>query len=456
MAASSTSDKIRQPEVLHQDDERWQLVLRIASSPQFRRAHRLRDFLLYVTDRAIEGDTERLSEYQIGQAVFEKGKNYSPAEDNVVRAHARLVRAKLAEYFAESGKQEPLLLEVPKGSYAPVFSRREEPALSPVPIPAPLLSVPQTLSHPAPSRPQTAWQKTALALSILSLAALVACAYLWTKNNELERAAKAKKAAAPSETATPPLSWVFDNRAPTTVVVADTSFGLIQDAQKRTALLEDYLSPNFYSAQADKPGSETLQAMVQRLKTRQFTSFADLILSERILQMAGPFREATTVRSARDLRMRDLSNGNFIFLGSSYSNPWVSLFAKKRNFFVSLDAATRRGIVTNKHPHSGESDVYVMKGEDGVTGPTYGVISFLPADADTGSVLIAEGINMEGTEAAGAYLTTTWGLAGLRKALKLDGTHTAKTAFEILLETRVVGGATRDTRIVAIRKGDSQ
>jgi len=116
------------------------------------------------------------------------------------------------------------------------------------------------------------------------------------------------------------------------------------------------------------------------------------------------FQDRTTVRWARDVRMRELASGNFIFLGSAYSNPWVSLFTKRRNFSVSLDAASRLGVVNNKNPRADESSVYVMKGEDGLPGPTYGVITFLPADAETGNVLIIEGINMEGTEAAGRYL----------------------------------------------------
>jgi hypothetical protein len=152
--------------------------------------------------------------------------------------------------------------------------------------------------------------------------------------------------------------------------------------------------------------------------------------------------------------MRDLTTGNFIFLGSSYSNPWVSLFSKRRNFSVYLDAATRKGTVINRAPRPGESPEYVMKGEDGLPGPTYGVIAYLPSDAETGNVLIIEGINMEGTEAAGRYLTDSRELQELRRSLALRDSRNAKVPLEALLETRVVGGATRDTRIIATRKAN--
>src|SRR3954466_3027806 len=101
MAVLSSSEKFRQPDTLHLEDERWQLVIRIASSAQFRRAARLRDFLPYVCDKAIQGDVDRLNEQQIGHAVFERGKDYSASEDNVVRAHARQLPTKLSEHFLE-------------------------------------------------------------------------------------------------------------------------------------------------------------------------------------------------------------------------------------------------------------------------------------------------------------------------------------------------------------------
>lgn len=122
---------------------------------------------------------------------------------------------------------------------------------------------------------------------------------------------------------------------------------------------------------------------------------------------------------------------------------------------MNLDAATRRGTVVNKAPRKDEAPVYLMEGEDGLSGPTYGVISYLPADAETGNVLIIEGINMEGTEAAGRYLTNSKELDELRTALGLRDSRSARAPFEVLLETKVMGGATRDTRIIGVRKGNS-
>jgi hypothetical protein len=447
MAVSGASEKFRQPEALHIDDERWQLAVRVAGSPQFRRAPRLRDFLLYVCDKAVQGQVDRLTEQQIGHAVFDRPKDYSPAEDNVVRAHARQLRTKLSEYFSASGREETYFLEIPKGTYVPAFSKRTDPER----LLRPVAAVPDLIPPTGQARRAS---KAVVILAVMSALAVALSAYLLVKNRELSRLADSSTGAA-TELFVPPLSWMFEDHLPTTIIVADSSFGVIQDVQGRTASLEDYLKPGFTSANADRPLSKESRTLMQRLETRQFTSFADLILSQRILRLAGRYQDKVAVRSARDVRMRDLSFGNFIFLGSSYSNPWVSLFTRRRNFSVNLDAATRRGTVVNKAPRKDEAPVYVMKGEDGLPGPTYGVISYLPADAETGNVLIIEGINMEGTEAAGRYLTNSKELDELRTALGLRDPRNARAPFEVLLETKVMGGATRDTRIIGVRKGNS-
>src|SRR2546427_7032962 len=102
-------------------DERWRLVERIVSSQPFQKSARLRDLLLYISERTIHGHAHDLTEQHIGKSLYHKPSDYSPLEDSSVRVHARQLRLKLHEYFNEEGRNEPLILDIPKGSYAPVF-----------------------------------------------------------------------------------------------------------------------------------------------------------------------------------------------------------------------------------------------------------------------------------------------------------------------------------------------
>src|ERR1700735_550164 len=118
------------------NDERWQLVQRIVASPPFQKGTRLRDLLQFITEQTIHGKAHELTEQHIGNALFHKPSDYSPLEDSSVRVHARQLRLKLHEYFNEDGRDEPLILDIPKGSYAPVFRAVPKPVIAPAPVPS--------------------------------------------------------------------------------------------------------------------------------------------------------------------------------------------------------------------------------------------------------------------------------------------------------------------------------
>ncbi len=98
------------------------VVDRIVASRGFQRAARLRELLVYITTHA--DSPEALSEQQIGIRVFGRPESYSPGDDNIVRATARQLRAKLKEYYESEGAEERLILDIPKGGYQPVFLER--------------------------------------------------------------------------------------------------------------------------------------------------------------------------------------------------------------------------------------------------------------------------------------------------------------------------------------------
>ena len=432
---ASVPDRSVEPETGEPFDERMSLVLRISSSPQFRRATKLRDFLTYVVEQTLQHQGESLNEHQIGRAVFGRAADYSPSEDNVVRAHARQLRIKLSEYFTTTGKHEPLLLEIPKGSYVPVFSPK--PAVQEGPVA-------KYTGHQQPvGRSSSVLFWVVLAVAIGSLGA---SAYLVTQNRALQHQVSASLGAMPE-----PLSWIFDSDRSVSIVVADSCFGLMQDLAGRPATLDEYVDSEFWNRM--KPSSRTSgdgDWLMRRIRSRELTSYADILLTSGILRMADP-RAKISIRFARDLHPRELNSGNFVFLGSSYSNPWVALYDRRRNFRIQVDAASRQSSIINKKPRTGERASYLMQGEDGVPGATYGLIVFSPSDGATGNVLIIEGTNMEGTEAAGGMILDPHSARDMLSLAGIPERSRSHPFFEILLETKVLAGAPSHTRIVAWR-----
>src|SRR5215831_6343747 len=109
------------------DVDRRKLVERVAASRHLAKSARLRDLLIYLSDRVLNESVSEIHEQEIGHRVFGRPRDYDTGADNIVRVHASTLRKRLEQYFAGEGAAEPLILEIPKGNYAPVFRKREAP-----------------------------------------------------------------------------------------------------------------------------------------------------------------------------------------------------------------------------------------------------------------------------------------------------------------------------------------
>jgi TolB-like protein/Tfp pilus assembly protein PilF len=94
---------------------------RLLNSVTFATARAQKKFLQYTVTEALEGRGHLLKEFTLGVEVFGRGQSFDPRTHNIVRVEASKLRAKLARYYATEGRGNPLRIEFPKGSYAPVF-----------------------------------------------------------------------------------------------------------------------------------------------------------------------------------------------------------------------------------------------------------------------------------------------------------------------------------------------
>jgi len=97
---------------------------RILSSTTFKQVDRLKRFLSFIVLESISGRSNELKEYVIGVHVFGKEPSFDPRTDPIVRVQARRLRAKLARYYQEDGRGDEVIIDLPKGGYAPVFKPR--------------------------------------------------------------------------------------------------------------------------------------------------------------------------------------------------------------------------------------------------------------------------------------------------------------------------------------------
>src|SRR5713226_8423919 len=106
---------------------------KILSSKYFCNSPRHLEFLRFTVTETLAGRGSNLKEYVLGVEVFGRQDSFDPHVSPIVRVGASRVRAKLQAYYDGEGQLDPLTIELPKGSYVPVFRRsrhvnKENPA----------------------------------------------------------------------------------------------------------------------------------------------------------------------------------------------------------------------------------------------------------------------------------------------------------------------------------------
>src|SRR5215467_1594528 len=97
---------------------------RILSSPPLVTSPSLSRFLRYIVEETLAGRGAAIREFTLGVNVFDRGPDFNPRLDPIVRVQARNLRARVAKYYEGLGMADPIFIELPKGTYVPIFHRR--------------------------------------------------------------------------------------------------------------------------------------------------------------------------------------------------------------------------------------------------------------------------------------------------------------------------------------------
>src|SRR5208337_181344 len=220
------------------DEEQRELVDRILGSELFHKSGRLSAFLKFICEQHWKGRADTINEQRIGTVVFQRAPDYHVGDDSIVRSQARFLRQRLAEYFNTAGAHETLLLMIPKGSYIPVFERRQAHPAIPLST-DPALSAHTAGGHDAApsSRRFPVGVKTALALLFLVVLAAAA----------IFREQRTQKAVQTAEDPLVSCFWssIFDPGRPALIVPADSSLVLMEELNGRSVSLSSYINKDY-------------------------------------------------------------------------------------------------------------------------------------------------------------------------------------------------------------------
>jgi hypothetical protein len=395
-------------------DERKLLVERVASSRYVNRSTRLRDLLLYLTGRVLDDETCEIHEQEVGQKVFGRPADYDTSSDNIVRVHASMLRKRLDQYFSEEGGHELILIEIPKGNYAPVFRERGEPV--------PAIAVDAPVEEPR-DRDWRLWVLGFLVFAFACSTALLA----------MRPVAATLTAAISRPTVKQFWAQVFRESSPTDIVFDDAAIGLYQELSGRSVALNEYYDRSYLRS---LPDSDVASSVVLRRQS----NFADISFAWKLLQIPGTVHSPPIVRFARDYSFRELKAKNAILLGNSRSNPWIEPFEPKLGIRWTFDKSAgvydpvdTWGAVQN---HPGEQR------------ESYFSVALLPNLGGTGNVLIISGTGGSAVNTGADFLADEASLSDLRKRLPA---RQAFPPFEALIKVRGRSSAPRDATVVVCR-----
>ncbi len=405
---------------------------RIISSQRFVKSSRLQDFLVYVCRCALENRQDEISEQKIGERVFHRPTDYNPNEDNIVRSQARLLRQKLDAYFLSEGEQEPIILKIPKGGYAPEFVERSAQ------LPA------ETGKSRAPVRP--AWHlplvRGLLAVIFALTVAVIILAWSLARS---EKPALRPESPPPSSAVGALWSQLFSENLATTVIVPDHTFAMVQEVSKQHVDLSTYLRR---STKLEDENVQQLEKYLRAFSIRRYTTFDSVSTAVRIAALAGQFQGKLVVRYARDMTLRELSPGHAVIIGRPLSNLWTEMFENKLNFRFYSDL--QRGVVIcqNRSPQPGEQIEYLPI-DEGAKRTVYATIAFLPNLNNSGNALLIAGTSSGAQEVAAEFVTNE----NLFNALsnKIRQGDERLPYFEVLIRTITLAGIAQEPEVVAYR-----
>jgi hypothetical protein len=423
--------------------ERKALIERIATSEHFVRSERLRDFLLYVGKKALRNDGTQIHEQEVGENVFGRPPGYDCSQDNIVRVNASELRRRLELYFATSGANERVLLEIPRGSYKPVFRLRvtdssglQNHGAAAVLAEAPLHGVLREAAKTAAER--RAGLQERITWIVLCVLLVIVCGVLAFRLHT-------------AETESFPLqhnpalatfwSGFLNTGRRTHIVLADSTVSLNEEITGHPVTLSEYLDHTYEAHSTNSTMSLDRKQDLGRIFGHNLVTYGDVLAAQQIL-MLDPNSQNLDLTTARFTGASQFKRDNLVLIGGKKANPWVLLFDGETDFSLDQDAM----FVVNRHPRQDEQALYrtsITSGE--VVG--YSVIAYLPNSGGAGSAIILAGTDSDATNAAAGFLTSE---AQMEQLLKLF--HTDRFPyFEVLLRCSVLRGTPLGTQLIAYR-----
>jgi hypothetical protein len=450
--------------------EARQALEKILKSKYFVNAHQKKRFLRLICDFHLKGRAHELNEYLLGYDVFGRDNDFNPSADPIVRVVAHEIRKKLELYYQNEGADDPVRLEIPAGSYQPVFTRH---------MPGPATDgIEGAASSPAPPE-MAAGQKRltprTLALGMAALVLLAGVVILAISNWELRQ--RLGEANSSRDTAVYGAVWepFLKDPAPPIVVLSNPPTLRFSKASDPEVIIRESIplgpeavevlknkfvtNPEVMIREANGSGAEGGREIVTVrqsgpprlvLSTDFSTGMGEAIGLHYLTDLFRSVNRNIQLKRSRTLSADDLKNHNVILLGGVWVNEWSGKLSDNEDFVFS-DHST----IVNRRPQPGEEREYIPQ-FDGRTGSLvvdYALITVKSNLSDANRVMVLAGVYSQGTEAAAECVTDKNHLDQLNQRLRqAAGQGSPPRYFQALLKVGVENGIPTTISILSLHE----
>ena len=387
--------------------------------------------LSYLAQYALAHPGSSPKEYQIATEVFGRPEGFDPHQDSMVRVQVGRLRAKLAEYYVSEGVRDPIVIELPKGTYALTYQEGQPPTHHEEgAIPGGRASGPVS-QVPSPIR----WIAAIVVFSMVLAAAVAVSIDRLFFRGVAQAHPLLEVPAVPASIST---FWngFITGHEPPWVIFSNAAFVGRPDTGMR-----------YYDAKRD----------ANQFTLDHYTGVGEVLAVHSLDAVFRQLQQDLRVKRGRLFSLDDAKNNDLIFLGSPSENLTLLEIPTTRDFsFKRLRCCSREGNIeiVNAHPGSGESTEYRASPSNQPLTEDYAVIAMVKGLEGTHSVLILAGTTTIGTQAAVEYVCNQNSLDELLRALGVSSPADLKP-FEAVIRAKVVRGVPVSSELVAFHKMSS-
>src|SRR5260370_23141944 len=398
----------------------------LVASKELHGADSLCKLLRYLANHALDFPGEPLKEYKIATEVFGRSSDFDPQLDSIIRVQAGRLRSKLSKYYETEGANDPIVVELPKGSYVLSFHHHGKASLK-------LDGNRSSEQVHQEARPTRRILNTALvALSIVLVLSIAAIARLTTFRKSSDASLAQKEPRIPIAFQ---LFWepFASGTEQPWVVFSNASFV----GRPETGLR--YFDP-------------TRDSKISVWD--HYTGVGEVLAVHSLDHLFGLLHRGLRVKRGSLFELDDVQNNDLIFLGSPSENLTLMDIPSTKEFvFQRLDSGPPKGVlsIVNVHPERGESKEYLASPSNAPLIEDYAVVALLPGLAPSRSIMILAGTTTFGTQVAADYVCRENSVGELLQRLAVPKTSELKP-FEAVLRVKVTRGVPVQMELVALRR----